>query len=175
MLQVVAISDTIFLVREGSTKAIVVRCIRGIIFVFVGLIALLAQPCLHLIPCRIPGGILWEVQAACIGFVGLFAGLRELLLYRTLQIDVAKRQIDFRYGPLIHLWVTHHRFDDFDSMEVAVNTKTYYRRAPYRVFLRHVLRGRIKIDECYDSETARALAASLSERMGLPVITGVWP
>jgi hypothetical protein len=174
MQQIVAVSDSVFLVREGSTKAIVVRCIMGLILVYVGFVALLAHPRLHLIPCRVPGGIVWEVTAVYIGFGLIFMGLRELLWHRTILIDLAERQIDFRYGPLIHLWVTHHRFDDFDSIEVAVNTKTYHRRAPYRVFLNHVSRARTKIDECYDSDAAKALAASLSEQIGLPVIAGVW-
>jgi hypothetical protein len=175
MQQIATVSDTVFLVREGSAKAIVVRCILGLIFVSGGFVALLAHPRLHIIPCRVPGGILWEVKVASVGLVVLFMGLRELLLCRTILFDLTQRQIDFRYGPLIHLWVMHHSFDDFESIEVAVNARTYHRRAPYRVFLGHVLRGRTKIDECYGSEAAKALAASLSERTGLPVVASVWP
>ncbi len=72
------------------------------------------------------------------------------------------------------LWVADNYLDDFDSVEVAVNTATR-RREPYRVFLTFVGDARrILLDRFWKHEDANGFAEELSKRTLLPVKSGVW-
>jgi hypothetical protein len=131
--------------------------------------AIVANPFLQLVPFRGPHSVLTEIRMACLAAMFLTAGCYRLLVWRSIRLDLGSREIEFRYGLWFHFRVVRHRFDEFDSIEVAFNARTQ-RRAPYRLFLRTVGRRRkIELDGYCDAVTAKALAAQLSDLTGLPI------
>jgi hypothetical protein len=166
--QIVAVSDAVFVIREGSTKGIAVRCFRGAIFVLCGFLAIIANPSLHLVAFRGPHSVLTNLGMAYLAAMSLAIGCRELLFWRSICLDLVSREIECRYGLFFDFWVAFYRFDDFDSVEVALSTRTR-RRAPYRVFLKPIWhRRKIEIDEYYDGGAAKGFAEQLSGLMGIP-------
>jgi hypothetical protein len=171
---VIELSDSLLVLCEGTTKAVLLRCLRGLLFVAGGSFAILSNPILNLVQFRGANGFAWGIYYLCLGVLLLSYGLYELLLWRRIYIDLSSKEMEFRYGLFVDLWVSVRRFHEFDSIEVALNSATR-RWEPYRVFLKQVCDGeRIMLGAFWEKQDADSFAAQLSERTKLPLRAGVW-